>query len=645
MYGLPPEWGVHIKETHRLFNENHQIQFATLGNGRLHWFQLDTPLVPETIDIAQMEMLMKVQYPEKYGNARLIFVTPEADIVKPHMKLITEEAPPLLIIPDYPCGGRHSTPNDYLTAAKNLYPQMQGRIEMKQLKLLLRGEQGLLQKCMRLSTSSTKARDLIWETAAKYQMGPAPATRIGQERHSKQRKEPPDRRQQSSSIGSAPQAKQASAQEQPSSKTLTLQEGQWSVPVMHSFSLGQAGVYLETDSSVAQIHARQLLNSKHVVGLLTIAPIGVHASVEKLTFILQEQQSGMPSREKVVTGYLQSYGPKRVEYKGKIFTAERASAPPTTQVLALYTRKTAIEDKQWKELHEISSVPALKKQLNQYLPEAKLEDVFRIKQEGESYSCLVRIPREQAQMWMQAKTLPFTASPLGNDAQDFKVLWDRECKKLGAVVEEYSSLDEYRGAVLTQKGIGARFSKEQADAAKAQSGIPMGDSFLILGVPHDMREPELQTVMQEMQWQCTILPQTRRVRQRRAQYVIKAQTPPPQAILRLKTGSEVTTLQILPHKPKQDQPRTVAPQTAPTTWVQVAQRALGRQQEANEHDALQQAGNIHEKTEKTGARSLRDLTLQQGWRNRRTTMAWKRTRLMMLTLSSLLLSLEKPRPD
>ena len=240
------------------------------------------------------------------------------------------------------------------------------------------------------------------------------------------------------------------------------------------------------------------------------------------------------------------------------------------------------------------SVEAVKKYLKTSLPEAKVEDAFRVRQEGDSYSCLVRIPTEQAALWMKAKSLPFAVSPLGEHAQAFRVIWDRDCGLLSEITAKYSARDRFMGPVLTQKGIGARFNQAQADAAKVQSGLPAGESYLILGVPHDMREPELQAILQDTGWTVTILPQTRRVRQRRAQYVLKAPSPPPKTILKLKTGQEVTTLQIQPHKPHPEIPKQATEMPKPSTWLQVAQRALGTHHDTGEIPA---AGRKHARDE------------------------------------------------
>ena len=83
MHGHPDVWGKQVADTHRLFNENMQLQFAALGQGRLHWYQIDTPQVPSQIQISQVEILLKLQFPHKFGNARLMFVNHKAEILKP----------------------------------------------------------------------------------------------------------------------------------------------------------------------------------------------------------------------------------------------------------------------------------------------------------------------------------------------------------------------------------------------------------------------------------------------------------------------------------------------------------------------------------------------------------------------------------
>ena len=333
MYGLPAVWGPHVAQTHKLYNENMQLQFATLAGEKLQWFQLDTPQVPAQIDISQMEILLRLQFPDKFGGARLTFVDTNGVILKACEQLYTSNAEPVLVVPTYPCGAKGGTAQDYLQASKSLYPQLQGRIDMRQLKLLLRGEPGLLQRCMKHTMHPTKARDLIWETAAKYKMGTATPSKIGERDKAKSKKE-----QQPSQPNPSPSSALKTESHQ---RRFQLQEGTWSVPVMRSFILGQSGVHLETDATTALHHAQQLSKTTHTVGLLTIAPIGIHTSVEKITFLLQEHAEGQAVKEKVVTGYLQSYGPHKVEYKGKVYMAERKPMPATTQVMGLYTRKSA----------------------------------------------------------------------------------------------------------------------------------------------------------------------------------------------------------------------------------------------------------------------------------------------------------------
>ena len=310
------------------------------------------------------------------------------------------------------------------------------------------------------------------------------------------------------------------------------------------------------------------------MGLVTISPIGEHDQIERVTFLLEEKQ-GTQVREKVVTGWLQTFGKGKIQYQGRIYTAQRKAKPASTQVLALYSRKKAITEEEWRMIQKMTTASAIRKQIIASGKDLPLEDAFKIEQNGGHFSCLIRVPRDSAIKWMLAK-VPFTASPLGSDADSYKVLWDREGCTPEELREKFKGLPGYTGPVLTQRGGGARVLKANINAAKEMSGQIQGDAYIFRGVPTDLLEEELEELLKETGWEATILAHTRRVRFRKAQYTVKACKEPPETVLRIQSDQEITTLQISPYEARKPQPKQEQPAQEPNNWLQAAQRALGK---------------------------------------------------------------------
>ena len=102
------------------------------------------------------------------------------------------------------------------------------------------------------------------------------------------------------------------------------------------------------------------------------------------------------------------------------------------------------------------------------------------------------------------------------------------------------------------------------------------------GVPQDLLETDIVSLLEQMQWKAQLVPNSRRVRGRAATYRIRSEHPPPQCALRVRSGLEMVTMQKS-QAAQREKPERNDAQDAPMTWVQVARRTLGPDQQARSH--------------------------------------------------------------
>ena len=151
---------------------------------------------------------------------------------------------------------------------------------------------------------------------------------------------------------------------------------------------------------------------------------------------------------------------------------------------------------------------------------------------------------------------------------------------------------QYAGIALSTKGIGARFTNPALKQARQSIGLPLGNSYTLTGVPCDMVDDDVMNVLKQLQWSATIIPNSRRVRNRVATYRLRSEDEPPQTIVKLTCADEIITMQASAAAKREKQPKSDT-LPAPTSWAEVAKRTLGT------HSTLQPH------TEQTGTGSAR----------------------------------------
>ena len=216
------------------------------------------------------------------------------------------------------------------------------------------------------------------------------------------------------------------------------------------------------------------------------------------------------------------------------------------------------------------------------VPNLLYEDIFRMQSSEQRISFLVRIRRNVLSLWLQDETLPCSCTPLGEDVTSYRILWDKQIQTLAEGRKKYSAMSGFMGIVQTPKGLGARFRAGSFEAARESIGQPTGDNYLLKGIPVELPMQHIESLLMDMQWKATLLPESRRTRGRTAVIRARALQPPSSMIYRITSGPEAYTLAIEKqelHKKELKKPTS----DPPSSWADAAKRAMGKSpvQEAN----------------------------------------------------------------
>ena len=350
----------------------------------------------------------------------------------------------------------------------------------------------------------------------------------------------------------------------------------WSVRPMSAFQLGVEGVHLETSMDSAQQHGRQLTGAKGAVALLSVQPLAAARRTERITFVIQRKKPGEHATQQVVEGYLSQFGTHDVLHVHAAQQVTARQGEPTTLVLSVLAAKSTVSKEEWDKIRSCSDIPSLRKALANAAPNMLYEDVFRLQVTESKVSFLVRIRKSMLQMWLQAEGLPCTSTPLGEDNMNgFKILWDKQAVTLADVRTKYQAVRGFTGVVQTPKGLGARISQEFFDTARSASALPTANSYLLKGIPVEMPVQHITTLLEDLKWKATPLPESRRTRGRTATIRVRADQPPTSMLYRITSGAEAYTVHIEKAEPKPRVPKPI-PTEPPETWAEAAKRAMGK---------------------------------------------------------------------
>ena len=117
----------------------------------------------------------------------------------------------------------------------------------------------------------------------------------------------------------------------------------------------------------------------------------------------------------------------------------------------------------------------------------------------------MRLKCSDVRQWVKNEALGALVSPLGEEADKYKIIWDKETHSAAEVKSKYGSLTGYSGVATSGRGVGARFETDYANTARQAAGIPQGDLYQVATLPVDMGADDLRTIAKEGQWEVAVL--------------------------------------------------------------------------------------------------------------------------------------------
>ena len=294
---------------------------------------------------------------------------------------------------------------------------------------------------------------------------------------------------------------------------------------------------------LAAQHGKQLSGSPHAVALVSIEAIPGARRSERITFVMRKEQTGQPVRTQLADGFLNQFGQQDVVHK-QVVKQLSTHKNESTVVMHVNSKKSAITTAEWQQLQKYDTITKLKQELQAVVPTLSFEDAFRLQQGPDMISFMIRIKQCHADAWMTNSLLPCTLTPVGELAQQYRIIWEALPQTLSQLRAKYEALPGYRGAIVTTRGCGARFTLASHNQARTSAGLPPGEAFLIKGLPVELTFEQIQDLMGEMAWQATVLEDTRRTRGKTSTIRARAVQAPPSSIFRVAANSETYTLYI-----------------------------------------------------------------------------------------------------
>ena len=568
----------------RMRLDPHYVRVAQIGVGGPRLLHL--PVKATKATGGMLEQLVKEQLPRTSSRCRAMLVRQDNSIITQEQMVRFEAEEVIWAVVMEPMGAvLEDTKIPEL--AKQLMRGLHGRLRLNQVKLLLRGEQGL---CGRISKHSELQRQcaLVIETAVRYGIPvkqaeepvsvPA-AQRKGDQAWTEVVRKAKQNPQVPPTSSSKPKRSTVSVAPSRSTRRYALKPEQWSQPVLDRFQLSVPGVFLEASLEEAEVHAKQAMAARFPLALVAVQPLPFAKHVEQVALEVQEQEDGKPVRDKLVTAFVSMYGPERVQYHGQASAVIRKSPSITTCVLRARVTPSSVSTKGWKAQKKLTTPMEMRARVRELRPDLVIEDLFRMQVTEEDITYLVRIQAAQRDAWLLAKGLAVTMSPVGTGMNEFKVVWDKNLQLLSDIEGKYSQMAGYCGAVLCQRGLGARFHLQSYQEARTTVGLDPGVVYQISGMDVASSEQDIIDTMQAMQWKVTFIPGSRKVRGKVLHAKVRAEAPPPKTVLRVMHESEITTVYIKEQQQvSQVQQKEPLPLQPVKTWAAAIKATLGPQQ-------------------------------------------------------------------
>ena len=498
----------------RMRIDPHYARVAQIGNAGPRLMLLPARATQATG--GKLKRLVKDQLPDVRRDHRVCMVRTDKSIVQQHEIVQFDREEIMWAVLMQAQGAASQEPEENLQEmAKQITRALQGRLKQNQVRLLLRGEQGLCKRVAKFRHDLQRQCTIVLDTAARYGI----PIREPQNRDLHQPAEQPTEQQwthvvrkpkkqpaqaQSAGMVSTTSTKMRSTSDR-SAKKYMLKLAQWSLQILEHFQLSVEGIFLEESLESSELHARQLSGTRCTMGLITVQPLKSALQVEQLSIEVQEAQEGQPKKDKLVTAFLNTFG-GRIQYRGHESTVIKKQSASSTCVLRARITAEVLPAQEWKRMKKFLNPADLRKQLKEQRADLVIEDIFRLQVLPEELTCLLRVHTAQKEEWLKADRLSLTVAPVGEAQGAYKVVWDKTMKQLQEVSSKFSQLSGYMGPVLSRRGLGARFSASAYQEARGAAGLEQGNVYAITGLAVENSEQDIVSIMQETGWQVSFIP-------------------------------------------------------------------------------------------------------------------------------------------
>ena len=278
---------------------------------------MQIPFAVETWNATKLEQYISQQYHHMLSGARVMVTTEHGGILDPNEQYDPKKMGMLVVFPMPVYGGDIDIPK----LIKAVAPLVQPQLRHQQVRLLLRGEEGLAARIYKAQFDGVRTKQILLETALKYGMQPKGDSPLGSVKQSTPQKDQEQAGSGWKTVTSARQRREtAAAPVKPKAEQIVryaLDPTAWSHKVLPHFKLATEGVYLEEDQTSAARHAKQLQGAKDAIALVTVRPIE-HEQSTRVTFKIHEESVSGHTKSKLVSGYLTNMGQGKVRHLGEI---------------------------------------------------------------------------------------------------------------------------------------------------------------------------------------------------------------------------------------------------------------------------------------------------------------------------------------
>ena len=526
-------------------------------------------LVPRaTLTISGLHQILMTQHPQLQRHRRLALHNLGGHYIDPSTRFFPEHFQGFLAIPDpgFGSNNKKAVDSDGYSAALTTAKRAVGDAQRPaQIRLLLRGEPGLVERINKNANDVPRCKQIILDLCRRYGMGTTA-----------QSGPPPISMPKQASAAASPPVRKTTPVARTAPAALhELLEQDWSVPIVKEITFNAPGIYFPTTQADAVSLIKRLGRPDHAVGVLCIRPIPEAPHCQPLTFRALTTDSQGRVRERALQGYLNQPGQQHVAYRDNTVHIPKLPESSVSVKITLRSAAKHLNEQQWQTLRQIKD----RKSLQALVDEKRLHliDMWDLRQEDGEWLAQVRIKRGQLEAWLAAD-LPFGVGLAGDLANLHRIIWDPDLRTLNEGRKRYGDTPGFCGVVVSKAGIGARIESASFSAAMQHLGRPVGDLFEIKGVPLSATADTVREVIDHISWPATLQESYRKVQQGQATYRLRAEVPPTCELIKTCINQEIVHLQIARiHARRQVNRAAEKHAAAPQSWEQAAKQAIGIQ--------------------------------------------------------------------